>query len=472
MKKFIKKILTCFAILAFIACETIPSSGSSYMRKNAPTISEYTLDNGIKLIVKKQTTNRIRVLDVRYVGGNALLPAGQDGIEYLTLSCMQRGSEKYSNDEIKDLLHKTSSTMKYGAGLDMSWSYMATLDKYWDEMLDVFTDSLINPSFDEEQYNFARNEAETAYLNSLTDQYELMIDKLTSKSRAGHPYGKSARPTSDSLKNINLPDLKKWHAEKMTADRIFVVAVGNFNGKNLASQLNKTLGKLPKKDTKIPEIPPLNLQTKLYKEEFKTANGSAYVRGDYEIPGRTSPDFPKLLLAYSILDELLFTIVRTDHGAAYSVWCGVHGFKQSYGSLVIYRTDVPSEAKLYFDEAIAVLASGKTVKLKDDGKPYRYAPIAETIEAYKAKYKNAFFAGQFSNASTAAQIAMSYYYKNSPIEYLRLIDEINAVTPEDVIEVVNKYLVNAKISWMVVSDSATLSKLKTANYERFTGTKR
>lgn len=130
----------------------------------------------------------------------------------------------------------------------------------------------------------------------------------------------------------------------------------------------------------------------------------------------------------------------------------------------------PSEAKRYFDEAIAVLASGKSLKLKDDGDDStHYAPLAETLEAYKAKFINDFFSAQYANAAIAGQIASNYYYHSDPTAYLKVIEEINSTTPEDIVRVVNQYLVNAKVSWMVCSDNATLQQLDQAAFSGFTG---
>lgn len=474
MKK-IKKFL-CIAIafaFIFVGCKKTGSAANgntAYVKDNTAQISETALENGIKLIVKKQATNRIYSIRVNYNGGNALTPDGKDGIESLTLSTMLTASKNYPHDDIEQILHETTSNMGSGSGLDMSWATFNTLDKYWDKASDVFFDCLVNPLFDDGDFEVKVKDANAAWVKDSTDQMTTTIDSLLTKSRAGHPYGKFTVPTDISLKNISLNDVKTWHAEKLTADRMVVVAVGNFDVNKLKTQLNKTLGKIPVKNNVIPEIPPMNLKSTLYTQEFPTANGMANIRGDYEIPNRHSPDFTKLQLAYSILDELAFAIVRTDHGACYSIWAGIHGFNQSYGSLVIYRTQKPSEAKRYFDEAIAVLASGKSLKLKDDGDDStHYVPLAETLDAYKAKFINDFFSAQYANAAIAGQIASNYYYHSDPTAYLKVIEEINSTTPEDIVRVVNQYLVNAKVSWMVCSDNATLQQLDQAAFSGFTG---
>lgn len=471
IKRFL--LIGLATILVFTACETTGSAtkggNTAYVKENSAQISETTLDNGIKLIVKKQKTNRIYSIRVNYNGGNALTPDGKDGIEALTLSTMLAASKKYAHDDVETILHKTTSNMGSGTGLDMAWATFNTLDKYWDEASDVFFDCLVNPLFDKEDFAMNAKDADSAWAKDNADQEALTINGLLKKSRAGHPYGKQTVPTSNSLKNISLDDVKAWHKEKLTPNRMFIVAVGNFNINKLKAQLNNTLGKIPANKTEIPEVPPMNLKPALYTQEFPTAQGVAMIRGDYAIPNRLSPDFTKLQLAYSILYDLLFQTVRTEHGACYSVWARVHGFHQSYGSMFIYKTTKPSEAKRYFDEAVALLASGKTIKLKDDGTNNKYAKLSDTIETYKARYISSFFSSQYSNAEIASQIAYNYYYKNDPASYLHMIGEINATTAEDIVRVINRYLVNAKVSWMVCADKKTLNQLDKSVFNGFTG---
>lgn len=490
MKKRNKCILLALIISALVllfSCETTPApqiegleTASSFMKSNVSSISMHKLDNGMTVIIKKQPSNRIYSMRVMYNGGVAMLPQGKDGIETLTLAMMLRGSKKYSYDDITKISFEHSSAMTSGTGLDMSWLSLNTIDKYWNTMLDVFTDSILNPVFDEEQFKLVKHNANMQLQKEMTDPYEFTVTQLHKNIHKGHPYGMEARGTEESIANMNIADLKNWHADKLTADRMFIVAVGNFKPSKLVAELNKTLGKIPVKENPIPEIKPFEIKQNLYTEEFAGSDGIGYIRGDYVIPPSNTKDFTTLQLAYGILGDLLFSIVRTDHAACYSVWANAHGYKAPYGSLVVFKTDQPANAKRYYDEAIAVLASGKTMNIKGQsvtgGEGHvskasgpRYAPIEESLDSYKAKFVNGFFGDQLTNADLASQIAASYAYFGNPYEYLRFIDKINSITPKDITRVVNQYIVNGQISWIVVSDKASLSKLDKSQFMKFTG---
>ncbi len=472
---FKKAGLKSFAILillALVSCVSEPgkTDSSEFMKANADTIKAYTLDNGMALIVKKNSANQIFNLKVVFKGGVALTTPADAGIEALTLAMLNRGSQKYTYGDLQKIQYEKSSSIAYTmSGYDYSSFDLNTLDKYWNELYPVFSDLLMNPAFLAGQFAEVQNDMKVLAQKKLADQYEVAISKLHGSMFAGHPYAAEFAGTLESLASISLEDVKKYYAEKFDADRMFVVAVGNFDEKELIRNLNGTIGKIANKGVKIPEVARYVPRADLILETFPKAKGVSYVRGDYPIADVASPDFAVQQLANTMLGEILFSIVRTDHGACYSVWSNAHGFKNTYGSLVVYKTDQPNDSKIWVDEAIALLASGKTMNIKGDSGE-KYADLSQTINAYKNKFTNTFFSGQQTNAQTAAQIASGYVYYDNPGEYLKFIDKIKNITPNDIVRVVDKYMVNGTLTWIVIGDEPSLAKIDKARFLKFTGT--
>lgn len=446
----------------------LPAAQSEYMKANVSSIETRTLNNGIMLIVKKNPANRVFTIKTVFRGGSAMTTPDKAGLEAMTLALLARGSARFPYTEIKRLQYERSSNLGYNASsYDWASFDLNTIDKYWDEMFSVYSDCLLAPAFEPAQFALVQNDFKVSLQKSMSDPYNYGVTKLHGAMFTRHPYEADFGGTVSSIESITLDDIKAYYHDSMTADRIFIIAVGNFDADKLAEVLNSTAGTITKKAVAVPDVQPYQPKAALYLEKFEKSRGVAYVRGDYPIADAQSPDFATLQLAYSMLDELLFSIVRTEHGAAYSVWSRAFGFKSAYGSLVIYKTDKPAEAKVWADEAIAVLASGKTLNLK--GGTEKYASITSSIAAYKAKYINSFFSNQQTNSETAAQLASSTVYFNDHLEYLRFIDKINAIQPEDIVAAINTYVIDAPITWIIVSDQATLSKVDKTQFDHFTG---
>jgi zinc protease len=446
----------------------LPVQPSAYMAANLPGIQTRTLANGVTLIIKQNPANRVFTMKLAFRGGSAMTSPQKAGIEAMTLALMARGSASYPYAAIQRVQYEKSSAIGYSAAsYDWASFDLNTIDKYWDEMFTIFADCALNPAFDPAQFTVVQNDFKVRVQRSMADPYSFAVTTLHDRMFVGHPYAAEFSGNPESVSAITLEDIKSYYRQAMGADRLVVVAVGNFDADELADSLNATIGRLPRTGVEIPATGLFEPQQILHLVPFEKSPGVAYVRGDFPIADRNSPDFVTLQLAYSMLDELLFSIVRTEHGAAYSVWARAFGFASPYGSLVVYRTDRPGPAKGWVDEAVALLASGRTLNLKGGGD--KYAPIASTIEAYKAKYINQFYGSQQTNAEIATQLATSYIYSGDHLEYLRLIDKITAIRPQDIVAAVRAYVVAAPISWIVVSDQATLDGVDSSSFNSFTG---
>ncbi len=462
--------LAFLSLLSIVSCVSGPqkTEGSAFLKANAETIETFTLDNGMPVIVKKNPANQIFNLKVVFKGGVSLITPSDAGIEALALAMLNRGSQKYTYDDLQNVQYEKSSSIAYNTSYDYSTFDLNTLDKYWNEMYPIFSDLLLNPTFLADQFAKVQNDMKVAAQKKLSDQYEVAISRLHGSMFAGHSYAAEFAGSLESLASITLDEVKKYYFDNLDADRMFVVAVGNFDEKALIKDLNASIGKITKKGVKIPAIARYEAKAGLLLENFPKAKGVSHIRGDYPIADVASPDFAVQQLANAMLGEILFSIVRTDHGACYSVWANAHGFKNTYGSLVVYKTDQPNEAKLWIDESIALLASGMTMNTKA-GTAEKYAPLTQTIDAYKNKFINGFFSSQQTNAQTGAQIASGFIYYGNPREYLKFIDKIQAITPQDIVRVVNKYMVDGTFSWIVIGDEPSLAKVEKARFLKFTG---
>ena len=459
------------ATLLFTSCASAPAArdGDDFASRQLQTIEQYTLDNGVPVIIKKNPANRVYSLKLAYAGGVRMITPAEAGIEGVTLALMSRGSESYDFNTIMGMAYTMSSGISSGAsGYDYASFDLNTIDKYWDTMFAVYADCIMNPAFDETEFEQLKSEILIGLQDEAQDPYSVAVDHINSVFFAGHPYEADFGGTIESISNLTLDQVRRYHAEKLGADRMVVVAVGNFDSDQLLADLNATIGTIGKTGVKPADLPPVPAKTDLILLPFEQSEGIAYVRANYSIVDVTEPDFVVLQLAYSMLNELLFDIVRTEHGACYSVWSNAHGFDSTYGSLVVYKTDQPESVKLWVDEAIALMASGKSKNIT--GSEGDIAAIADTLEAYKAKYINGFFSQQQTNAQMAAQLASSHIYFGDHTEYLRLIEKINAITPDDIVRAMNSYVVGAPMTWIVVGPTPMLETVDKAMFMEFTGT--
>jgi zinc protease len=234
------------------------------------------------------------------------------------------------------------------------------------------------------------------------------------------------------------------------------------------------LGKLPAGGAVLPPpAPPIRRsgEGSLAKVEFPQSRGMGYLRGDFAAPAPADPDYMPLSIGMKTLSDLMFNIVRDKYGATYSPGASIRGFNANYGSISLFKTKIPGKAKAYIDEAVAVLASGRAVAIDPAASKDGFAPLAEVLEATKAQYINELYESQATNAAIAGSIASSVIGTGDYRSYLLDVDRIEAVTAEQVMDALDKYLFKGNISWVALGSADVLIGAQDLDFKGFAAPK-
>ncbi len=461
---------------------------NAFAAENLPSFTLASLDNGIPVVIKRSTTNRILTVKAVLLGHVALTPLEKAGLEAVTLRMLARGSARYPYPEFQRILFETSSSIGASyASFDATSFDLITVDSYFDELFAVFADAFLHPAWNAEEFPRVMNDFKVAKQEAENDPWQRTVRLLHEEFFYGHPYAASWDGAGTSLESITLDDVKSYYERTFRSGRLILVAVGNFEPAKLLRSLNATFGAMPRAPFARPAVPSFagTVKPDLVVEAFDQAEGTAYVRGDFPLPSPDSPEYPAVLVAFSLLDDLLFEIVRTQKGACYSVWSTVHGFTASYGDITVYQTSVPGKVKEYVDEAIAVLlrgeclsgkisasAEGKSgIGMEVDVKAQKgvYVPIAEALPFYKRQFITRFYSSQQTNISVASQISSAIVYQGDYRDYLLMRDRIDAVSGDQVVRVAEKYLRDAPVLWIALGDTRVLKDVKRADFLGFKG---
>jgi zinc protease len=458
---------------------------NDFARENLGSFTTATLKNGIPVVIKRSSTNRILTLKAVFTGHVSYTPVDKAGLEAVMLTMLTRGSAHYTYADIQRKTFETSSTIvpRYGS-YDLTSLDLVTIDTYFPQLFPMYADALMHPSWNAEEFPRVIGDFKLEKQQAETDPFSSAVMHLDEKFFAGHPYAASWAGVADSLDRISLDDLRAAWSSSMTAGRIYLIAVGNFDPKTLLPMLEATFGSLPRSTSTRPPVPSLQgtVTPDLIVSPFPRSEGLAYVRGEFAMPAPDTPDYPASLVAFNLLDDILFEILRTRNGACYSVEANVDGATASFGDITVFRTTVPGKVKPLVDQAIAVLASGRSMSgnvtvsaagksglgSSADAKAAAFVPIADALPFYKLKFLTQFYSGQQTNRLIASQIAGSIFYHGDYRHYLLLIDRIGSVTTEDVVRVAKKYLVDNPTLWIALGDPALLKDVKKDDFLRYT----
>jgi zinc protease len=446
---------------------------SPFAAENLSSISVFSLSNGIPVVVKRTTANRVLALSLVLRGGAAAATPDTAGLESLALATMARGSAGHSYEEIQGLLDETSSGLGRSVNLDFSSYSLVTLDKYFARLLPLWADTLVRPAFAKKDFDQVLSEARLALQSKAQDPWATASLETNAVFFAGHPYAATPEGTEESLARASLDAVVEWHSTAFSANRMFVVAVGDFDPAALRGQLEAGIGSIPDRGYPLPPAPPGfpvggGLGT-LTRREFPQSRGIAYLRGDFAAPGPDDPDFMAMNVGMRMLADLLLNVVRDKYGAVYSPGAYIRDSVANYGSIVVYKTKVAGRVKSYVDEAVAELAAGKVLSVDPsaaEGARPR-TTIEEALPSYKAKYVNDLFEGQSTNAQVAARIARSIVSSGDCRSWLLDFDRIGAVTADQVRSALRKYLFEGRVRWVALGSADAILPVVDMDFEGF-----
>ncbi len=461
---------------------------NAFAAENLPSFTTVTLDNGIPVVMKRSLSNRIVALKTVLLGQASLAPPGKEGIEGVMLTMLTRGSARYSYAELQRLLFEDSASINPSyMSFDTSALNLFTIDAYFDALFDAYADAFLHPAWNAEEFPRVVSDFRIAKQQSRSDPYSKSVDDLNQRFFSGHPYAASFDGTESSLASLTLDDLKSYYEQTVSSGRIFIVAVGNFDPAALVAKLNATFGAMPKKEFSRPAVPPFagTVKPDLIVEAFPPSQGLAYVRADFALPAPDSPETPGIQVAFTLLDDILFQIVRTENGACYDAWAALHDFSAGYGDLTVFKTAVPGKVKKLVDDSISVLLRGQCLAGKVSASAAgkggigpqvsakeqegTFVPIADALPFYKQQFLTGFYSGQQSNISIASQIASSVVYHGDFRDYLLVIDRIDAVGQDDVVRAAGKYLRDNPMIWIALGDAEVLKDINRDDFLTFLG---
>ena len=455
------------------ALQALFDSGKAgaFAEENAPSFSSFVLSNGIPVVLRKNDANRVRTLSLVIRGGTLLTAPADAGVEMLMLRTMARASRELPYARLRAILDETSAAFSTSSVFEYSTYSLTSLDRYFDRLLPIWAATFNDPGWNQADFDRVLSDAKLALQKKDQDPWQATAIEMNKDFFAGHPYAATPDGTMESLATMDLAKIEARYAMTRSANRLFIVAVGDFDAAVLKPELEAAFGGVPDKGIPIPLSAPSfggAVKPGLVEKVFPASKGIAYLRGDFAAPSPVDADWAAASLAARLYSDLLFNVLRDKYGAAYSPGAVVRGFGANYGSISVFKTSVPDKVKAYLDEAAADLLAGRAMSVAPAQNEGRYprAPIAEVLPVYKTIFINETYSTITTNAAVAGEIARSVMQFGDPRAWLLDVDRVAAVTPGELQAAFRKYFVVAPVLWVALGPAALLDKIDKGDYAK------
>ena len=382
--------------------------------------------------------------------GSYLEPDDKLGLTDVCGAVMRTGgTEKMTGDQIDDELEYVAGSVETWIGEESGGATLNVLKKDFDRGLEIFTDVLTRPVFDQKKIDLRKNQIIEGIRRRNDQPGEITRREWKRMIYAGHPFGRIS--TIKSVSGITRQDLVDFHKKYFFPNNVILTASGDFTEAELVAKLEKAFTGWEPRSEKIPAAPEVALKYEPSLNHIQKKIPQTNIRMGHLGVTKADPDWYALEVMDNILGSGGFVSrmtreVRSNRGLAYSVGTAVTGGRTRGVFLASCQTKSQSTVE--------------TMNLmKSIIKDMQEKPVApEELKIAKESILNS-FVFQFTSSYGIATQQADLEYLGLPADWLENYREkVAAVDADAVIAVAKKHLQPDKMTILIVGDSAQFEK--------------
>ncbi|HVH40201.1 MAG TPA: pitrilysin family protein [Gemmatimonadaceae bacterium] len=393
--------------------------------------TRYDVD-GVR-IIHRRTNNNLFVANLYLLGGVSLADDRSAGLEPMYLEVTERGTRKYPGDKLRRAMAQTGSEIGTVPHEDWTVYALRTTTDRLDSAWSIYTDRLMAPTLAAADFEFVRANR-LAGVRQRGDSPDALLEYLAdSVAFTGHPYALSTVGTERSLAGITLEDIKDFQRERMVKSRMLLVIVGNLPRADIERMVRTSIATMPAGDYAwtVPTAGGARPGSNVLIESRRLPTN--YILGWWSGPSAGHADVPALRVASAILSGRLFNEVRSKRNLTYAVEARFRDRGLITGGLYVTTTQPDTTLKIMRNE----IRNLQLFTL-----PTEY--LAPLIQQFITEY----FLDNETSGAQADFLARAELYQGDFRAGDRFVDDLRAVTGDDVRRVANDWMRNIRFAYI------------------------
>lgn len=397
-------------------------------------ITEYKLDNGLKVLLFPDNSSQTITVNITYLVGSRHEGYGEKGMAHLLEHLLFKGSTNHP-DIPKELTERGSrpNGTTYYDRTNYFETFNATDDNL-DWALDLEADRMVNSFIAkkdlESEFSVVRNEFEIGE-NSPSG---VLMDNVISAAYLWHNYGNTTIGNRSDIERVPIENLQAFYKKYYRPDNAVLMVTGKIEKDKTLALIEKKFAGIKKPETPLRDIPTIEPAQDGEKRVTLSRVGDLQVLSAlYHIPASSHEEYAALEVLQDILTNQpsgrLYKALVDEKKAA-SIWSYSPTTKEP--SFLYFNVDVPSDKSL--QEAETTLLSAL------DG--LKEAPITEE-EVNRAKANLLKQYDQLSRNSASMATYMSEFIGAGDWRlYFISRDRVESMTAAKVNAAIQGYLIN------------------------------
>ncbi|WP_108802502.1 pitrilysin family protein [Aquimarina sp. Aq107] len=430
-----------FLFVSVISCkkettETLPEKEE--VGKLSIDFEKYELENGLQVVLHQDKSDPIVSVAIQYGVGSNREKTGRTGFAHLFEHMLFQESENVPQDQFFKKIQDVGGTLNGGTWQDGTIYYevvpknaMETVMWLESDRMGFLINTVTESAFNNQQ-EVVQNEKRQRVDNNPYGHTSWVIDKNIFPE--GHPYNWQVIGELVDLQNATVEDVKEFYDKYYGPNNATLVLAGDFETADAKAMIEKYFGEIKKRQPveklKVQNVTLSETKRFMHEDNFATTAQLNMVWPTVEqyTDDAYALDFLGELLSEGKKAPLYKVLVKEKE-----LTSDTNAWNRSMEIAGKFRVNVTAnEGKSLADIEAGVFEAFK--KFEEEG-------ITDTdIERIKAGLETQFYNGISSVLGKSFQLAQYNVFAEDPGFITQDIENIKAVTKEDVLRVYNKYI--------------------------------
>jgi zinc protease len=395
-------------------------------------VSEFTLENGMNVIVIEDHRAPVVLHAVQYNVGGADEQPGKTGLAHFFEHLMFKGTTRYPKDSFDQLLDENGAERNAFTTLETTFYYERAAALLLEKLMDLDADRMQNLVLTPEVFETERKVVqEERRLRTDSDPYGTAFEKMNAAQFKAHPYGRPVVGWPDDVANLNLADATAFYRAHYQPANAILLVVGDVTPTEVKRLAQMYYGPLKNtgtpQNTPRPPEPPKAKAERLELEDARVSDPALIRTYNMGLNANTTPrEAAAMTVLASIMgsnsqSRLIKDLVTRDQVAT-TVSVSYRGSTDEFGQMTVFASPRTTVDVLALEQRIDAMLQD----VKDKGVTTAELQDAITTEAAMDIYSR-------DNAVGLGVMAASVRASGRDLKY---IDEVSAaltqLTPADI----------------------------------------
>ena len=208
--------------------------------KFSERLEEYSLENGLKVILIEDKRSPAVVNSIWYRVGSSNEVNGKTGISHILEHMMFKGTNKLGPGEFSSIVKKMGGTDNAFTGKDFTGYYQKVHNEDLERCIELESDRMINLKLDNNQIEKEINVVkEERRLRTDDNPVSKTFEKIMINAFGMNKYGIPIIGTMQDIEDTTKKDLEDWYNLYYQPRNAIVIIAGNFDREKVKKYINK-----------------------------------------------------------------------------------------------------------------------------------------------------------------------------------------------------------------------------------------